>query len=90
MHTFRLLKMALEILQDGKVNVRRNDREELLAIKKGEREYDDLLQEANKMIADIELAYENSNLPETLDEAMIEQLLVEIRNKWYQEQLNIY
>jgi len=85
MHTFRLLKMALEILRDGKVNVRRNDREELLAIKRGEREYEDLLKESNQMITDIELANENSNLPETPDETLIEQLLFEIRNKWYQE-----
>ena len=85
MHTFRLLKMALEILRDGKVNVRRNDRAELLAIKKGEREYEDLLNEANKMITNIELVYENSNLPNEPDAAWIEQLLVDIRNKWYQE-----
>ena len=85
MHTFRLLKMALEILQDGKVNVRRNDREELLAIKRGEREYEDLLQEANQMIEAIDVAYENCSLPETLDEVMIERLLFEIRDKWYQE-----
>ena len=85
MHTFRLLKMALEILRDGKVNVRRNDREELLAIKKGERAYDELLNEANQMIEEIEVAYKNSTLPDTLDETMIKQLLFEIRNKWYHD-----
>ena len=39
------------------------------------------------MIDQIESAYEKSNLPERIDETMIEQLLFEIRNDWYKENL---
>lgn len=46
MYTFHLLDMAAEILKDGQINVRRPNREELLRIRGGEYEYDDLIQRA--------------------------------------------
>jgi hypothetical protein len=43
MHTIRLLQVAEEIFTTGQLNVRRQNREELLYIKAGNADYDDLL-----------------------------------------------
>ena len=48
MHTFRLLDMAEEILSSGKIIVKRPNREELLSIRKGEWQYEDLIQRADE------------------------------------------
>ena len=83
MHTFRLLDMAIEILMDGKIHVRRNNREELLKIRNGEWEYDELIEMANNKMKSVEKAYESSTLQEEPNLEMIENLLVQIRNELY-------
>ena len=42
-HLFRLMRMAEEILLTGKVNVWREDREEILAVRRGEWSYDQIV-----------------------------------------------
>jgi len=84
MHTIRLLQVAEEIFTKGQLIVRRPNREELLSIRAGNAEYDDLLEQANGLIERIELAYESSALPETPDEKAIEKLLVEMRMELYE------
>lgn len=44
LHLVRLLRMGHEILTTGKVNVRRDDAEELLAIRNGRYSYDELME----------------------------------------------
>lgn len=83
MHTFRLLDMAEEILTEGKIYVRRNNREELLNIRKGVWKYDELIEMANNKMDAVEQAYENSKLQEEPDTERIENLLVEIRKELY-------
>jgi hypothetical protein len=77
--------MCEEIGREGKLNVRRHDREYLLSIKRGEFQYDDLLQEAEDKIADIESAYATSTLPEFPNVADLNRKLVEIRDRFYQD-----
>lgn len=84
MHTFRLLDMAAEIAQHQEIRVRRPNREVLLEIRKGKFEYDDLVKEAEKRLAQIEYYFDQSKLPEQPDYLKINQLLVEIRENWYQ------
>ena len=84
MHTIRLLQVAEEIFTKAQLIVRRPNREELLSIRAGNAEYDDLLQQANDLIEQIELAYESSTFPETPDEKAIEKLLVEMRMELYE------
>ena len=48
MHTFRLLDMAGEMLETGRVIVRRPNRDELLLIRSGQFEYDDLIAQAEQ------------------------------------------
>ncbi|MCX6181237.1 MAG: nucleotidyltransferase domain-containing protein [Bacteroidetes bacterium] len=83
MHTFRLLQMALEIAESGKVNVRRMNREELLFIKQGNFTYDELVEKAEVLKVQVEEAFEKSNLPEGLDLNKVNELLVRIRSQMY-------
>lgn len=83
MHTFRLLNMAEEILETGQIFVYRKDREELLRIRDGEFEYDELLTRAENKLARIEDAASSSQLPAMPDRLKAEKLLVQIRQEIY-------
>lgn len=83
MHTFRLLHMAEEIAKEGSVNVRRSDRDYLLRIKNGDFEYDDLVNEAEKIKEELEGFYDQSDLMEKPDLDRMNKLLVSIRGEFY-------
>ena len=83
MHTIRLLQTAEQILATGKLNIRVPNREELLAIKAGEMEYDALLEMADGLIASIEKHYTTSTLPERPDEEKALKVLIGIREALY-------
>ncbi len=83
MHTFRLLDMAKEILGKGEVIVRRPNREELLSIRRGEHEYDELIAKAEEKMKLVEAAYETSVLQDKPDKEKANQLLIELRKEWY-------
>lgn len=78
MHLVRLSKMAVEILETGEVRVRRDDRDELLAVRDGVWSYDALLEKADALKAQIERAEASSALPPEPDEGAIEALSVEV------------
>ena len=84
MHTFRLLEMAIEILMTGKINVQRTNREKLLKIRRGEYQYEELIEMANEKMKEVEEAYESSNLPDEPNDHEIEQLLVSLREELYE------
>lgn len=83
MHTFRLLNMAEEIAKEGKVNVRRADREFLLKIRSGVFSYEELVELANEKVFQIDELYSKSNLPEQPDFKKAEEILVEMRDELY-------
>jgi uncharacterized protein len=85
MHTFRLLKMALEIAESGCIHVRRSDeeRKKLLKIRHGEYEYDDLIEEAEAMIDQLDDAFDRSVLPEKIEDEIISDLELQIRKLRY-------
>jgi len=85
MHTFRLLEMALEIAREKQINVQRPNREFLLDIKSGTFDYDTLLAQANKLQAQLEEAFQQTDLPEHPDLHYINQLAYELRETFYQE-----
>lgn len=86
MHTFRLLEMAVEILQDGKITVERPNRAELLAIRRGEWSYEELMEQADQKMEAVERAYQKSQLPDAPNRETIEQLLVKLRHDFYKDQ----
>lgn len=83
MHTIRLLEMAVEILKEGKLQVRRPNREDLLAIRRGDYEYEALMQRAEQKLEEIEQVFAQSPLPELPDKGPIEHLTVALRKEWY-------
>lgn len=85
MHVFRLLDMAIEIGEQKKVNVRRPNRDFLLEIKSGKFEYEELLKMADSKQAELDLAFDNSDLPDEPDLAMINDLTYRLRDKFYKD-----
>ncbi|MFT4535637.1 MAG: hypothetical protein ACI9P5_003007 [Saprospiraceae bacterium] len=83
MHTFRLLEMAIEIARDNKINVHRKDRDFLLAVKRGEFTYDELLGMASEKQREMELAFKNCKLQEKPNEGLIKELTFILRDKFY-------
>lgn len=83
MHTIRLLQVAEEILRDGKLNVKRPNREQLLRIKSGEMDYEELLTMADKLMENIEHHAAISSLQEKPNKEKAEKALVEIRTQLY-------
>ncbi|QKJ32121.1 nucleotidyltransferase domain-containing protein [Mucilaginibacter mali] len=83
MHTFRLLNMAGEIAQHGQVIVKRPDRGFLLSIRNGQFEFNELMLMIDEKMEEIKELYRNCALPERPDVQIAEQLLVEIREKFY-------
>lgn len=83
MHTIRLLRVAKEIAEEGKLNVKRPDRDFLLNVKMGTYEYDDLLAQAEEMKEELNTLYENSTLPDQPDLDKVNELLVKVRSEFY-------
>jgi predicted nucleotidyltransferase len=84
MHVFRLLMMAQEIALEQRINVRRTDRAFLLAIKRGDFEYEDLLERAGTIQAKLPELFKQSGLPPTPDLSYINGLLINMRMDYYQ------
>lgn len=61
MHLMRLLRMGKQILTEGKLDVRRPDADELLAIRKGAWSYDELIEQAESLKTELDAVYENKN-----------------------------
>lgn len=85
MHTFRLLDMAEEIARDGRITVRRPNREDLMRIRRGEFEYEELIARAEEKIERIEALFAAADLREEPDREALEGALVEIREQWYEK-----
>jgi hypothetical protein len=83
-HTYRLLLMAHELAK-GELRVRRTpaEIEKLMKIRRGEYEYEDLLNEAETMISGLDKKFENSKLPDKVDEEMAYEMLLEMRKHYY-------
>lgn len=83
MHTFRLLNMAEEIATEGRIIVRRNDRESLLQIRSGIFSYEELVERANEKVMKIEDLYKKSGLPDAPDLFKVESVLIYMRDELY-------
>ncbi|GAB3648909.1 hypothetical protein GCM10027594_24320 [Hymenobacter agri] len=84
LHVFRLLQMAEEIAKCGELNVRRPNREFLLQIRRGEFEYEQLVADAEQLVARVEAAFVTSALPDAPDKETAERLLIRVRRMFYQ------
>jgi len=87
MHTFRLLYMAREIGLNGVINVKRSDRDFLLAIKNAEFEYEELVEKAEVFRQDLNKIYDSSDLMEKPDVELVDKLLLKLRNEYYKQEI---
>jgi hypothetical protein len=83
MHTIRLLQVAEEILRDGTLTVKRPNREQLLDIKSGELDYDELLIMADQLMSSIDRYSKFSILQEKPNVKEVEKVLVKMREELY-------
>nr|WP_314228453.1 nucleotidyltransferase domain-containing protein [uncultured Kingella sp.] len=85
MHTFRLLQTARDIALYGEIRVWRENREELLAIKRGAFAYEELLVQAEELMAEIDTLFTNNafRLPETTNREAAIAALIKVREKLY-------
>lgn len=85
MHLLRLQRMAKEILTDHVVYVdraARGDREELLDVRFGNRSYDSLIEEAERLEAECEELYKTSTLRKEPDRNKLDALIVEMTDNY--------
>jgi predicted nucleotidyltransferase len=78
MHLVRLMKTGLELLQTGELRVRREDAEELIAIREGALSYEALLARAKELEAAMHLAAQESRLPAHVDATWVDALAYSI------------
>jgi len=83
MHTIRLLQSCEHIFKTGSMQIRVDNREELLDIKAGNRSYEVVMQKAEDLIESIELHHTASHLPDLPDLEKTTKILVEIRERLY-------
>lgn len=83
MHCYRLLDMSIEIANGDGINVKRHNAEDLLKIRRGEIEYDELLIIAENKIKEMDQLFDKSNLPDDIDKKFVDDLLIKIRKLYY-------
>ena len=83
MHCMRLIQMSKEIGRGEGIKVRRDDREYLLSIRRGEIDLETLIEDADVAIAEMDKIFDNSNLPNKVDSKLVNDLLVKIRKEFY-------
>ncbi|MDQ0780685.1 DNA polymerase beta superfamily protein [Chryseobacterium sp. W4I1] len=83
MHTIRLLQSCEHIFKTGSMQIRVDNREELLDIKAGNQSYEAIMKKAEDLIESIELYHTTSNLPDFPDLEKTTKILVEIRERLY-------
>lgn len=83
MHTIRLLQSCEQIFKTNSLNIRVENRDELLDIKAGNWSYEAVMEKAETLIKSIEHYHSVSTLPEFPDLEKITKILVEIRENLY-------
>jgi hypothetical protein len=75
--------MAIEIGEGKGINIRRKNREELLSIRRGEHDYDKLVEEAELKIKRMDDVFESADLPKSIGRDFLDDLLIKIRKQYY-------
>lgn len=81
MHLFRLLDMAFHIAFNGKLHTRSKDVEWLKEIRRGEIEYETLMEDSEQLKGQISMLYEMSDLPDRPDNEKKKDLILQYRMK---------
>lgn len=81
MQAIRLLRTGIEILETGNVIVDRReagDVSELLAIKRGDYSYEEVMKIASQLYQGLDVAYGKSALPRSVDKEAVNQLCIDL------------
>ncbi len=84
-HLIRILRMGIEFLAEGCLNVRRHDAEELKEIKTGKWSLGQVKREADRLFKLAEEAYVRSDLPADVDVDAINALCIEVAKQAWRE-----
>ena len=83
MHCRRLVDMAREIAEGKGIIVKRDNAQELLSIRRGEVDLQTLIDYVESEIKEIDMLFKESNLPNNVDQNLINSLLIKIRKVVY-------
>jgi uncharacterized protein len=83
LHLVRLLRMSKEIALGKGLIIRRPDADELIKIRMGEVDLQTIIDQSQNDIKEIDLLYENCNLPDEVDKNLVNNLLLKIRKEIY-------
>lgn len=85
LHCVRLLKMAREIAEGKGIIVRREieDINYLISIRKGKVDLNSIIMWAENEIKEIDIIFKNSNLPDSVDKILVNDILINIRKNIY-------
>lgn len=82
-HLIRILRMGIEFLTDGTLYVEREDKQELMDIKRGGWTLDKVKEEAERLFTLAQEAYVRSPLPPEPDRARAERLVIDIVSDYH-------
>lgn len=85
MHVIRLLNEGIELMRDHRITLPRPERELLIQIRQGAWSQDRLLNEANKLFAEIDTAADASTLPTHIDRRELSQIVATSYLQFWQE-----
>ena len=79
MHCMRLINCGLEIAETGDLQVYRPERQELLDIRQGKVDLEQLIEKAEVKLKLMEETFRKSSLPDEIEPDLIHNLLIKIR-----------
>lgn len=86
MHLVRLYRQCIELLRDGKLNVKRHDAQELLEIRNGAWTYEQLIEWAESQDKIIDELYKTSTLPKEPNRVKINNWLINTLDSCFQSE----
>ncbi len=82
-HLIRLLRMGIEFLREGRLNVFRHDARQLVEIKTGGWPLEKVKEEANYLFKRAEKAYDECKLPDRVDQEKVNVFLTNLLRDWF-------
>lgn len=86
LHCIRLIEMSKEIAKNGELIVRRLNAKELLKIRKGELNLQEIIDKTEQLIVEVEEAFKNSSLPDHIDLNLVN----ELQKQLYKESIKYF
>jgi hypothetical protein len=83
LHCVRLLNMANEIGQEKGLIIKRKNAKDLLEIRKGKMDLQNIIDMTDDIIDNMDKVYAKSNLPDKVEDNLINELLIKIRKEIY-------